>query len=143
MDGIQAAVLGVKLPHLDGWLDARRKNTAIYDELLADSGLTLPTAPDHSTHTYHLYVIQVPDRDDVQAKLSAAEIESGLHYPTPIPLMEAYEDLGYSRDDFPVAVSQMDRILSLPMYAELTREQIEHVSSTLKAAVSKSSAAAE
>jgi dTDP-4-amino-4,6-dideoxygalactose transaminase len=143
MDGIQAAVLGVKLPHLDGWLDARRKNAERYNELLADSGLTLPIDSDNATHTYHLYVVQVPNRDEVQAKLAEAEIESGLHYPTPIPLMEAYSDLGYKPDDFPVAVSQMDRILSLPMYAELTDPQIEHVCTTLMAAVSRSSAAGE
>ena len=143
MDGIQAAVLAVKLPHLDRWLDARRRNAKRYDRILADSGLTLPTPTEHATHTYHLYVVQVPDRDEVQAKLAEADIESGIHYPTPIPLMEAYADLGYSREDFPVAVSQMDGILSLPMYAELSDEQIQHVCTTLMNAISRSSAASE
>lgn len=143
MDGLQAAVLSVKLPHLDRWLKMRRANAAIYNELLGESGIALPGAPDHSAHTYHLYVVQVPDRDSVQAKLTEAGVETGLHYPTPVPLMEAYLDLGYSREDFPVAGSQMDRILSLPMYAELTREQIEHVCATLLRAVSQASAAAE
>lgn len=143
MDGIQAAVLSVKLPHLDSWLDARRENAELYNELLADADIRVPQASPHSTHTYHLYVVQVPHRESVQAKLAEAGIESGLHYPTPVPLMEAYEHLGYSSDDFPVAASQMNRILSLPMYAELTEEQIRHVCNTLKGALSRSSAAAE
>lgn len=138
MDGIQAAVLSVKLPHLESWLEARRANAAIYDKLLRDTGLPLPTAPEYSRHTYHLYVVQVPDRDAVQAKLSDAGIETGTHYPTALPFMEAYAYLGHQPSDFPVAHSQMGRILSLPMYAELTGKQIEYVCETLKKAVSRS-----
>lgn len=143
MDGIQAAVLSVKLPHLDGWLEARRANAKIYNELLGDSGLTLPVEPEHSRHTYHLYVVQVPDRDSVQAKLGEAGIETGVHYPTALPFMEAYQHLGHTPDDFPVAQSQMGKLLSLPMYAELTAEQIEYVCSTLKNTISLSAAATE
>ncbi len=143
MDGIQAAVLSVKLPHLESWLEARRANARIYSELLRDTELTLPVEPEHSRHTYHLYVVQVPDRDAVQAKLGEAGIETGTHYPIALPYMEAYAHLGHQPSDFPVAHSQMSKILSLPMYAELTREQIEYVSSTLKNAVSLSAAANE
>lgn len=143
MDGIQAAVLSVKLPHLESWLEARRANAKIYDELLRDTDLRLPVEPSHSRHTYHLYVVQVPDRDVVQAKLGEAGIETGTHYPIALPFMEAYSHLGHEPTDFPVAYSQMGKILSLPMYAELTAEQIEHVCSTLKKAVSLSAAANE
>lgn len=135
MDGIQAAVLSVKLPHLDKWLDARRHNAARYYELLADTGIPLPTAPEHSTHTYHLYVIRVKDRDVVAAKLNEAGIDTGLHYPTALPFLEVYKDTGYGPSDFPVAHSQMSELLSLPMYAELTDEMISHVCEVLKSAV--------
>ena len=135
LDGIQAAVLSVKLPHLDAWLEARRRNAALYNELLADSGLQLPFAPEHSRHTYHLYVVQVPNREAVQQKLSEAGIESGTHYPTALPFLEAYAHMNYQPTDFPVAHAQMDKILSLPMYAELTEEMIERVCQTLKSAI--------
>lgn len=135
LDGIQAAVLSVKLPHLENWLEARRKHAETYNKLLADSGLITPTAPEHSRHTYHLYVVQVPNREKVIAKLTEDGIETGLHYPTALPFLEAYSDLGYQSADFPVASSQMDKILSLPMYAELTDEIIERVCQSLKNAV--------
>lgn len=140
LDGIQAAVLSVKLPHLESWLEARRKNAALYNELLSDSGLQLPVAPEHSRHTYHLYVVQVADRAAVQQKLLDESIETGLHYPTALPFLEAYADLGYQPSDFPVAHAQMDKILSLPMYAELTEEMIEKVCRSLKSAIALSAA---
>lgn len=135
LDGIQAAVLSVKLPHLEVWLEARRKNAALYDEFLGDSVLQLPFAPEHSRHIYHLYVVQVPNRDEVQQKLSVDGIETGIHYPTALPFMEAYSYLNHQPSDFPVSYSQMDKILSLPMYAELTPEMIEKVCRSLKNAV--------
>ena len=143
MDGIQAAVLSVKLQHLDSWLDARRRNAARYNELLADAGIQLPTAPEHATHTYHLFVIRVADRDAVAAKLNQAGVDTGLHYPTALPFLDAYSGAGHRPEDFPVAHSQMSELLSLPMYAELTDEMISHVCETLKAAVSRASAAKE
>ncbi|HEX3101372.1 MAG TPA: DegT/DnrJ/EryC1/StrS family aminotransferase [Pyrinomonadaceae bacterium] len=143
MDGIQAAVLSAKLPHLNGWLNARRRNAARYNELLAETGIPLPTAPDHATHTYHLYVIRVKDRDDVAAKLNEAGIDTGLHYPTALPYLDVYADVGYKPSDFPVAHSQMGELLSLPMYPELTSEMIEYICETLKKALSRVSAANE
>jgi dTDP-4-amino-4,6-dideoxygalactose transaminase len=140
LDGIQAAVLSVKLPHLDSWLEARRKNAALYNELLADSGLQLPLAPEYSRHTYHLYVVQVPNRAAVQEKLAAEQIETGLHYPTALPFLESYADRNHQPSDFPIAHSQMDKILSLPMYAELTEEMIEKVCRSLKNAIAMSAA---
>lgn len=135
LDGIQAAVLSVKLPHLENWLEARRKNAKTYNNLLKDSGLIIPTAPEYSRHTYHLYVVQVPNREKVIAKLSEDGIETGLHYPTALPYLEAYSNLNYQPSDFPIAHSQMDKILSLPMYAELTDEMIERICRSLKNAV--------
>jgi len=140
LDGIQAAVLSVKLPHLDAWLEARRRNAALYNELLKDSGLPLPHAPEHARHTYHLYVVQVPNRAAVQQKLADDGIETGLHYPTALPFLEAYADSNHQPADFPVAHAQMSRILSLPMYAELTEEMIEKVCRSLKNALAMSAA---
>ncbi len=141
MDGIQAAVLSVKLKHLDQWLEARRANAALYNKLLAETGIPLPHAPEYSRHTYHLYVVRVKDREAVAAKLNEAGIDTGLHYPTALPFLEAYAKRGATPSDFPVAHEQMSEILSLPMYAELTHEQIEHVCETLIKAVSHSAAA--
>ena len=143
MDGIQAAVLSVKLKHLDGWLEARRSRAAVYDKLLAGTGIVTPVEPEGRRHVYHLYVVQVNDRDAVMARLNAAGVECGVHYPTALPFMEAYAGLGLAPEDFPVAYSQMGRLLSLPMYAELTDEIIEHVCSILTGASSRSVAAKE
>jgi dTDP-4-amino-4,6-dideoxygalactose transaminase len=140
MDGIQAAILSIKLKQLDGWLDARRANSSVYDRLL-EGKLPIPVAPDHSRHTYHLYVTRVPNRDAVMAKLKEAGVETSVHYPTAIPFMEAYTYLGYQPRDFPVAFAQMGELLSLPMYAELTSESIEYVCEQLTAATSRSVAA--
>jgi dTDP-4-amino-4,6-dideoxygalactose transaminase len=140
MDGIQAAILSIKLKHLDGWLDARRATAAVYDRLL-NGRVPIPTAPDHSRHTYHLHVTRVPNRDAVMAKLREAGIETSVHYPTAIPFMEAYTYLGYQPNEFPVAFAQMGELLSLPMYAELTEEMIEYVCEHLIAATSRSTAA--
>ena len=141
MDGIQAAALSVKLRHLDGWLDARRSHADRYNDLLAETGIALPKAVDHSEHTYHLYVVRIEGRDAVQAKLAEAGIETGVHYPTAIPFMEAYAHLGRTPADFPVAHAQMGQLLSLPMYAELTDELIGEVCRALKNAVTLAAAA--
>jgi len=135
LDGIQSAVLSIKLPHLDVWVEARRSRAALYNKLLAGSGVVLPIEPEGRQHTYHLYVVQLPDRDAVQLRLKEAEIETGIHYPTALPFLEPFAARRYLRADYPVAHEQMDRLLSLPMYAELTDEMIGHVCSTLKAAI--------
>lgn len=140
MDGIQAAVLSVKLPHLDGWLERRRAHAEHYNKLLSER-LAVPVAPDHSRHTFHLYVTRVPDRGRVVEKLAAAGIETGIHYPIAIPFMEAYADLGHKPDDYPVAHRQMSELISLPMYAELSDEMIEYVCENLLAALPRFAAA--
>jgi dTDP-4-amino-4,6-dideoxygalactose transaminase len=137
MDGIQAAVLSLKLKHLDKWIEARRRNAAIYKELLGGTGIILPDAPSYSRHTFHLYVLRLKRRDAVAAKLSDADIDTGMHYPTALPFLEAYSKQKYTAGDCPVAFSQMDELLSLPMYPELTREMIEYVCDNLKKAVTQ------
>ncbi len=133
LDNLQAAVLGVKLPHLDGWNAARRAHAALYDELLKDvPGVVTPYLAPGMEPVYHLYVIQVPERDRVQAALKAAGIETGIHYPIPLHEQPAYARLGHRPEDFPVSHALGPRILSLPMYAEVTDEQIHHVADTLK-----------
>ncbi len=140
MDGIQAAILSVKLRYLDAWLSARRSVAARYNELLAGKNVVLPRTPERSTHGFHLYVVRVKDRDAVIGKLTDAGVATGLHYPTAVPFLEAFEDRGYRPEDFPVAHSQMGEILSLPMYPELTDEMIEFVCQVLGQAVSPVSA---
>lgn len=135
MDGIQGAVLSVKLPYLESWTEARRKHASRYHELLADLDIQLPIEPSYSRHVYHLYVVQVPNRDEVIARLKSQKIDTGVHYPTALPFMEAYKRFNHQPADFPVAYKQMSQLLSLPMYAELTDEMIEHVCKTLKQAV--------
>ena len=138
MDGIQAAVLSVKLPHLDDWIAARRRHAELYNELLSDTDISLPATPENLRHVYHLYVIRVEERDRVAGTLKEAGIDTGLHYPIALPFLEVYSEMGHQPADFPVAHGQMGELLSLPMYAELRPEQIHHVCDTLKATISRS-----
>lgn len=131
LDGIQAAILQVKLSQLDKWSAGRRRNAALYGKYLAESGLQLPVSPEYSDHVFHLYVVLVNNRTTVQTKLKEAGIETGVHYPIALPLLKAYKYLGHTPKDFPIAASQMDKLLSLPMYSELTEEQIQRVSTII------------
>ena len=131
LEGIQAAVLNVKLRHLDAWNDARRAHAARYRELLSSANLILPTEMPYAHHVYHVFAVQSAARDDLQAKLTQAGIQTNIHYPIPIHLQPAYAALGYRRGDFPEAERQCDRVLSLPMFAELTDEQIQSVANTI------------
>lgn len=139
MDGIQAAVLSVKLPYLEAWTEARRKHAARYYELLTNLDIQLPVEPGYSRHVYHLYVVQVQNRSEVIEKLKADGIETGIHYPTALPFTEAYKRFNHKPSEFPVAYKQMSQLLSLPMYAELTDAMIERVCRSLKHAVQRAS----
>jgi dTDP-4-amino-4,6-dideoxygalactose transaminase len=133
MDGMQGAVLGVKLPYLRGWTDARRRHAASYSRLLAGVGdIIVPQEADGRMHVYHLYVIQTRQRDALQSFLGNHGIATGLHYPIPLHLQEAYTFLGYREGDFPVTERVAANGLSLPMFAELTDAQIEYVVRTIK-----------
>ncbi len=140
LDTLQAAVLGVKLPHLDSWNDGRRESAADYEELLADLPVVTPKSIDGSEPAYHLYVVRVKNREALQAHLQEAGIASGLHYPIPIHLLSAFEDLGYGEGDFPISEAYAKEILSLPMYPELTRDDVEQVVDAIKKFVEVSEA---
>jgi dTDP-4-amino-4,6-dideoxygalactose transaminase len=127
LDTIQAAVLDVKLRYLDRWNEARRRNARAYDAKLAQIGIAPPPCLHDEGHVYHLYVIEVGNRADVQSALAESGIASGIHYPIPIHLQPAYRELGLGPGSFPRTERSAQRILSLPMFAELTEEQIDLV----------------
>jgi dTDP-4-amino-4,6-dideoxygalactose transaminase len=126
LDTLQAAVLSIKLPHLDGWNTARRRHAGAYTARL-EADVQTPREAAGVEHIYHLYVIQVDDREVVDARLRARQIQTGIHYPVPAHLQEACIALGYKAGDFPVTEAAASRILSLPMFAELTSAQIDYV----------------
>ena len=128
LDGLQAAILRVKLRHLDEWIADRRRIAGWYDELLAGAaGIRQPTVHPDARHAYHLYVIRVEARDRIRAALNAAGVGAGVHYPLPLHEQPAYVHLGYRPEDLPVTSATARRVLSLPMYPELTRTQVERV----------------
>ena len=135
LDTIQAAVLRIKLRRLDEWNAARRRHAALYDRLLRDSELELPWTRPDVEHVYHLYVVQTDGRDQVLAALRAQGIGAALHYPVPIHLQETYRDRGCGRGAFPVTERAAGRLLSLPMYPELTEEQVHRVANAVTSAV--------
>jgi dTDP-4-amino-4,6-dideoxygalactose transaminase len=133
MDAIQAAFLRVKLLHLADWNDARRRAAARYREALADlPQVRLPVEAVGATHVYHLFVIRVERRDALQAHLAARGIGTGLHYPVPLHLQTAYAGLGLARGAFPVTEAAAGEVLSLPMFPELTGDQIDLVADAIR-----------
>jgi dTDP-4-amino-4,6-dideoxygalactose transaminase len=136
MDALQAAVLRIKLRHLDHWVAARRDRAARYHELLADTGLVLPTEAARTTHAYHLYVVRHPMRSRLRAVLGAAGIETGLHYPIPVHHQGAFQSLGLRPGRFPHAERWATQGLSLPIYPELSEEAVVRVSGALSEALS-------
>ncbi len=134
LDTIQAAILRAKLRHLADWNNARRRAAAAYAAGLRAIGIEPPEEVAYGKHVWHLYVIQIADRLRIQERLAAAGVSTGIHYPIPIHLQKAYGDLGCPRGTFPVAEAAADRILSLPMFPELTVEQVDYVVKTLAGA---------
>ena len=136
LDTVQAVVLEAKLRRLAGWNDARRAAAARYAELLAGiDGVGVPVSAAGNEDVWHLYVVQVDERDRVLRELNAAGIGAGIHYPTPVHLTGAYADLGLRAGAFPVAEAAAGRILSLPMFPHLTAAQQERVVDVLAGAV--------
>lgn len=127
LDELQAAVLGVKLPHLDAWNDARRAHAARYREVLEGLPLRLPSEAEWATHCYHLYVVRSPDRDALRQHLQAEGIGTQLHYPVPVHLQEAYAFLDKGPGSFPQSEEAASEVLSLPMYPELTSDDVAQV----------------
>lgn len=131
LDTVQAAVLRVKLRHLDDWNAGRQRAAAAYGHALADSTLGLPKVVPYGTHVFHLYVVRTPDRAGLQKALDAASIQHGIHYPIPVHRQKAMADLGYGEGAFPVAEALAPQILSLPMFPELSDDQIARVAHCL------------
>ena len=131
LDGIQGAILSAKLPHLDEWTALRQQHARAYREVLDSISHVLPQVPEAATHVYHLFVIQLDNRDSLREQLKNAGIQTGIHYPTPLPFLDAYAHLHAQPSDFPAAYPAKFRILSLPMYAELTQEMIHYVARNL------------
>jgi dTDP-4-amino-4,6-dideoxygalactose transaminase len=131
LEGLQGAVLNVKLKHLDRWNELRREHAARYDELLQGSGLVLPREMPYARHVYHLYVVQTAARAALQQKLSGAGVHTGIHYPIPIHLQPAYAFLKHKPGDFPEAERQAERVLSLPMFPELTESELMRVAEAI------------
>jgi dTDP-4-amino-4,6-dideoxygalactose transaminase len=134
MEGLQGAVLGVKLRYLPDWTESRRRNAALYREALAQTGLTLPEEAPYAKHVYHVFAVRTTSRSELQNALTAADIQTGIHYPIPIHLLPAHADLGYKPGDFPVAEAAARQVLSLPMYPELRPEQIQQVAEAVHSA---------
>lgn len=133
MDGIQGAVLTVKLNYLDQWNNLRRQNAALYKHLLdAADGILLPEEADNRKHVYHLFPIRLPYRDERLSDLKAKGIHCAIHYPVPIHLQDAYNYLGLKAGAFPVTEKAAEEVLSLPMFPELTAPMIEQVCNEIK-----------
>ena len=127
MEGIQGAVLGIKLKHLEKWTRERQRVAKRYQELLAGTPLQLPQQPAYAESVWHLYVVRHPRRDELKAHLEANGVGCALHYPLPLHLQKCYADLGHKAGDFPVAEKAGRECLSLPIYPELTEAQIQRV----------------
>ncbi|MEM9332396.1 MAG: DegT/DnrJ/EryC1/StrS family aminotransferase [Pseudomonadota bacterium] len=132
MEGIQGAVLGVKMQYIEEWTTKRGQHANSYSSLLKESGLTLPAeVRNGDRHAWHIYAVLVENRDMVLGKLHEAKIGAGIHYPIPLHLQPCFSDLGYKQGDFPITEHVMARCLSLPLFPELTAENIEYTSHKL------------
>lgn len=132
LEEIQAAILRVKLKHLDKWIEMRRKNASLYNEKLKGLDVITPIEKNYNKHVYHLYVVRVKNRQKLIEHLNSKQIQTGIHYPTPIHLQEAYSYLNYKKGSFPIAEKFADEILSLPMFPELKEEEIDYVAKAIK-----------
>ena len=148
LDALQAAVVSAKLPHLDAWSDARARNAALYARTFGEmparirDRVRLPQVVT-GRHVFNQFVVRVPNRDQVQARLAAAGVGSAVYYPVPLHLQRCFGPLGYIRSDLPEAAKAADEVLALPVYPELTEAQIRYVAEALAAAVDKADSGAE
>jgi dTDP-4-amino-4,6-dideoxygalactose transaminase len=135
MDGIQGAILRVKLRHLEAWTKKRRQVATWYGETLDREIVRLPEARPGCRHVYHVYVVRTDDRERLRDALGRHGIQTGIHYPIPVHLQPAHADLGYRAGDFPHAEAAAREVLSLPLFPEMTRDQVETVAAGVSAAV--------
>jgi dTDP-4-amino-4,6-dideoxygalactose transaminase len=131
MEGFQGAILRVKLRYLEDWTQKRREKATLYNQLLAESRVRTPVEMPYARHVYHVYAIRTSERETLQQGLQAKGIQTGIHYPIPVHLLPAYADLGYHAGDFPCSEEAASQVLSLPMFAELSDEQVEQVATEL------------
>lgn len=131
MEGVQGAVLRIKLRRLEAWTEARRTHARAYVKVLEECGLSLPFEAPDRRHVFHIYPVLSAQRDELADALAARGVQTGIHYPTPVHLLPAYADLGYRPGDFPVSESVASLELSLPIFPELTREQMEEVAAAV------------
>ena len=133
LDGLQAAILSAKMPHLSKWTERRRTIAALYADMLGAVGdLVLPSLAEGNTHVYHLFVIRTALRDALRNHLAHANISTGINYPRALPFYPAYGYLRHVAEDFPVAYSEQSRILSLPIYPEMTDEMVDYVAASIR-----------
>jgi dTDP-4-amino-4,6-dideoxygalactose transaminase len=136
LEGIQGAILRVKLRYLEAWTEARRAHAARYNQLLAGSGVGTPQAMAYARHVYHVYAVRSKHRESLQKALQGREVETGIHYPIPVHLLPAWSELGHRRGDFPHSEQAADEVLSLPMFPELTTAQIDTVAEAVRTGAS-------
>jgi dTDP-4-amino-4,6-dideoxygalactose transaminase len=133
MEGFQGAILRVKLRHLESWTEARRAHAAAYTGLLADAEVSTPAEAPYARHVYHVYAVRSRDRGRLQEALLQQGIQTGIHYPVPVHLLAAYADLGYRAGAFPHSEKAASQVLSLPMYPEMTAQQVDAVACAVRA----------
>jgi len=134
LDGIQGAVLKTKLAYIHKWNNSRLENGILYNKLLAEiKQVKTPKIREHCKHIFHVYELRTENRSQLIEYLNSHGIQTAIHYPIPLPFMPAYSYLNHTKNDFPVAAEYMNEILSLPMYPELSEEQIKYVVDTIKA----------
>ena len=131
LDTLQAAILSAKLPHAEGWIARRRQLAAAYDSALSGLPLETPYVPEGHAHVYRNYVIQTPDRDRVRRHLASRGVSTYLLYIPPVHLQRVYQGRGYQAGDLPVTETVAEKLLCLPIYAELTEEQVRYVGDCL------------
>jgi len=132
LDEIQAAILRIKLPHLDEWNDKRRQNAKYYNEELKDTKLVTPYEDENVKHIYHMYILQSEKREEIVSYLKEKGIATGIYYPVPLHLQKAYAKLGYKEGDMPNAEYLSKRTFAIPMYAELTKEEMKYIVQAIK-----------
>jgi dTDP-4-amino-4,6-dideoxygalactose transaminase len=137
MDGFQAAVLNVKIKHLDEWTKKRQAHAEIYRQVLTGSDVKLPEDSPDNECVYHLFVVYVENRDHVRAELEKRGVETAVHYPVPIHLQEAFAHLGYKKGSLPNTERACERVISMPIFPELTEEQVQYAASSLAEVVAQ------
>jgi dTDP-4-amino-4,6-dideoxygalactose transaminase len=132
MEGFQGAILRVKLRYLSEWTQKRREHAAMYGRLLQDTGVELPTEAAYAQHVYHVYAVRTPDRAGLERALHAHGVSTGIHYPIPVHLQPAWAELGHGEGDFPHSERAAREVLSLPMFPELTKTEVEMVGAAMQ-----------